>query len=109
MPFISYNTFLPKQQQSSPTRIDYIWISHDLLDKTINSNNYNPELYSDHLGVYISFYMNNLFKQKSLANLKQHKMYKTIFHYDKMNQKKWKEFTDMVDLHYQIKHFNLTL
>src|SRR3989440_5523418 len=40
-PTTPYNTFLPKQHQSSPTRIDYIWISRDLLDETINSNNYN--------------------------------------------------------------------
>jgi len=106
-PTTPYNTFLPKQHQSSPTRIDYIWISRDLLDETINSNNYNPELYSsDHLGIYISFYTNNLFKQKSIANLKQQKIYKTIFHYDKMNQEKWKEFADMVDLHHQILQLN---
>ena len=106
-PTTPYNTFIPKQQQSSPTRIDYIWISRDLLDETINSNNYNSELYSsDHLGVYISFYTNNLFKQKSIANLKQQKIYKTIFHYDKMNQEKWKEFADTVDLHHQTLQLN---
>jgi len=106
-PTTSYNTFLPKQHQSSPTRIDYIWISRDLLDETINSNNYNSELYSfDHLGVYISFYTNNLFKQKSIANLKQQKIYKTIFHYDKMNQEKWQEFANMVDLHHQTLQLN---
>ncbi len=101
-PSTPFNTFLPHQQSSSPTRIDYIWVSRNLIDKTINSNNYTPELYSsDHLGVYVSFFTNNLFKRKSIASLKQKDRGKTIYHYDQMNDAKWKDFADTVDHYHQ--------
>src|SRR2546430_7082000 len=94
-PSTPFNTFLPHQQSSSPTRIDYIWVSRNLVDETINSNNYTPELYSsDHLGVYVSFFTNNLFKRKSIATLKQKDRGKIIYHYDQMTNDKWKEYAD---------------
>ncbi|HKQ21977.1 MAG TPA: endonuclease/exonuclease/phosphatase family protein, partial [Nitrososphaeraceae archaeon] len=70
-----FNTFIPKNSLLKPTRIDYIWISRDLIDESINSNIYQPELYNtDHNAVYLSLYTNNIFQRKSVAKLKQQKI-----------------------------------
>src|SRR3954468_15888882 len=97
-PTTPFSTYIPKNIQISPSRIDFIWISRDLIDETLNSNIIDPTLYtSDHRAVFLSLHTRNLFKRKAIASLKQHDMRKRIYHYDQMNDDKWQEFADLVD------------
>jgi endonuclease/exonuclease/phosphatase family metal-dependent hydrolase len=106
-PSTPFHTFIPKQQQSSPTRIDYIWVSHALLSEVINSNNYEPHLYNtDHKAVYLSLYTDTIFKKKSIAKLKQQNVRKRIFSYDKMNAQKWLKYKEATDANYEEANLN---
>src|SRR5688572_4973478 len=97
-PTTPFNTFTPNHPNQSPSRIDFIWISQNLIDESINSNIIDPELYkSDHLALYLSLYTTNLFKRKSIASLKQHNMRKRVFHYDDMNEERWLKYTTFAD------------
>src|SRR3954451_8708286 len=97
-PMTPFSTYIPKNSQISSLRINFIWISRDLIDKTLNSNIIDPTLYtSDHRAVFLSLHTRNLFKRKAIASLKQHNMRKRIYHYDQMNDDKWQEFADLVD------------
>jgi hypothetical protein len=70
-----------------------IWISRDLILETLNSNNYEPNLYStDHNAVFVSFLTNGLFRNKQAAKLRQQKIRKRIFNYDTMDDDKWEKF-----------------
>src|SRR3954451_24138150 len=94
----NYATFIPKQQTSSSSRIDLIWISRDLILETLNSNNYEPNLYStDHNAVFVSFLTNGLFRNKQAAKLRQQKIRKRIFNYDTMDDDKWKKFRNATE------------
>ncbi len=110
-PTTPFNTFVPNHPNQSPSRIDFIWITRDLIDEVINSNIFDPELYkSDHNALYLSLTTTNLFKRKSVASLKQHNMRKRIFHYDQMDDDKWQTFAEKVDLqHDTINASNQTL
>ena len=41
-PSTPFNTFTPSHPNQSPSRIDFIWISRDLCNEVINSNNLDP-------------------------------------------------------------------
>ncbi|RIA86229.1 Endonuclease/exonuclease/phosphatase, partial [Glomus cerebriforme] len=93
-----YHTYIPKQLNQSPSRIDFIWISRDLILETIQSGIFHPELYNtDHEGVYASFYRDHLFKNKTSASLKQNSFKKRIFSFDTMTTNKWQEFQQATD------------
>src|ERR1044072_6945150 len=105
-PSTPFHTFTPNHPNQSPSRIDFIWVSTNLLNDIINSNVIDQQLYSsDHKVIYISMFSTNLFKRKSIASRKQHKMGKTIYHYDQMDNDKWQEFADLVD----VQHDSLNL
>src|SRR4051812_40653725 len=88
-----FNTYIPNMHTQCPSRIDSIWISYDLLMKTITSSNLTPEVYSsDHLLIFINFFTDNLFSKKSIASLKQHDMRKHTFTYNIMTTAKWDQF-----------------
>jgi len=63
-------TFLPKQSSSSPTRIDFIWISRSLVMESIACSSFIPQFFNtDHKALFMSFYTNDLFKKHYEATL----------------------------------------
>ncbi|CAB4482861.1 unnamed protein product [Rhizophagus irregularis] len=48
-----YNTH--KNNSGHHTRIDYIWISQDLVNDTYASDQFNPQYSTDHMVVYVEF------------------------------------------------------
>src|ERR1044072_3998900 len=88
-----FSTYIPNRQHCSPSRIDLIWISRDLVLETLNSNNYEPDLYNtDHNAFFVSFLTNGLLGNKQAAKLRQHKIRKRIFNYDTMDNEKWEKY-----------------
>ena len=91
-------TFLPKQSSSSPTRIDFIWISRSLVMESIACSSFVPQFFNtDHKALFMSFYTNDLFKKHSEATLRQHKIKKRVYTYDHMNDQKWDNFIKAID------------
>ncbi|PKY57243.1 DNase I-like protein [Rhizophagus irregularis] len=64
-----YNTH--KNNSGHHTRIDYIWISQDLVSDTYTSDQFNPQYSTDHMVVYVEFWTNNIFKLPSHAKQRQ--------------------------------------
>ncbi|CAB4384442.1 unnamed protein product [Rhizophagus irregularis] len=64
-----YNTH--KNNSGHHTRIDYIWISQDLVNDTYTSDQFNPQYSTDYVVVYVEFWNNNYFKLPSHAKQRQ--------------------------------------
>ncbi|EXX73820.1 exodeoxyribonuclease III [Rhizophagus irregularis DAOM 181602=DAOM 197198] len=86
-----YNTH--KNNSGHHTRIDYIWISQDLVNDTYASDQFNPQYSTDHMVVYVEFWTNNYFKLPSHAKQRQRNRQKMIYMYDDMSQDDWLEFS----------------
>jgi hypothetical protein len=98
-----YNTYISVQHNQSNSRLDLIWISHDLTRELLASNNLDHDLYtSDHVAVYASFYTDNIFKRHSYASMRQQKMKKLVFSYNNMNAELWDNFSSATDNHPKI-------
>ena len=94
----TYATHFPIDPNKTPSRIDYIWISQDLVEESINSNILSADVYTtDHKVVYVSFWTNNIFQKKSFAKMKQHNIKKRVFLYDSMDEEKWNQFALTTD------------
>jgi exonuclease III/ribonuclease HI len=92
----TYATYIPKQLDYSQSRIDMIYVSRDLISDTLTSNNISNLFNTDHLAVYLTI-TKNLFKYKSMADLKQHKIKKRVFTYDNMTKEKWEKYTNLTN------------
>jgi endonuclease/exonuclease/phosphatase family metal-dependent hydrolase len=93
-----YHNFFPKSSNKSPSRIDYIWISQDLILESINSELYEIDTFNtDHKAIYLNLFPYNLIGNKQYATLRQQQMKKTIFHYDKMTKDEWDDYGNYVD------------
>src|SRR5215216_2314883 len=91
------STFFSTNSSSS---LDYLFssssLTHDLTFSTsLNTYSYNYE--SDHTPLVSFFYKNNIFHQKSNASLKQKKLTKTKFLYDKTSKETWNNFSSKLD------------
>ncbi|CAB4442143.1 unnamed protein product [Rhizophagus irregularis] len=56
-----------KNNSGANTRLNYIWISQDLVNETYTSDQFNPQYKTDHMVVYVEFWANNIFKLPSHA------------------------------------------
>ena len=66
-----YYTFFPGQNNFSPSRLDMIYVSHDLMEHVLQSNNYHVTEYSsDHHAVHVAFDPQDIFSKQSIAQLK---------------------------------------
>src|SRR6266536_213492 len=89
-------SYMPKNINQQPSRIDYIWVSAPLLMKIINSKIIDIEHFStDHKMISASFITEELFGNKQKATIKKQKITKTVFQYDEMDRTeewKWENF-----------------
>ncbi|PKC54501.1 hypothetical protein RhiirA1_477220 [Rhizophagus irregularis] len=81
-----------KNNSGHHTKIDYIWISQNLVNDTYTSDQFNPQYSTDHMVMYVEFWTNNYFKLPSHAKQQQRNRQKTIYMYDDMSQDDWLEF-----------------
>src|SRR5688572_12420721 len=63
-PTTPYTTFHPNNTSLTKTRIDFVWISENLITESIYSNLLEAQLYNtDHKAVYASFNTSDLFER----------------------------------------------
>src|SRR6266498_5252721 len=83
---------------NASSRIDYIWVSHDIITEVISSHTFSMDfINTDHAIIRATFKMDQLFGRSSQASLKQHGMKRQIFLYDKMNRILWEDFANTLD------------
>jgi len=85
-------SYIPKNINQCPSRIDYIWTSAPLLTKIISSKVIDIEHFNtDHKMISLLFITEDLFWNKQNARLKRQKIMKTVFQYDEMDKTEdWK-------------------
>ncbi|RIA84611.1 Endonuclease/exonuclease/phosphatase [Glomus cerebriforme] len=95
----NFDTFHSKNQHLSSSRIDAVWVSHNLLMDTLTADNFPIDLFNtDHHGVVTTLIRQGLFNQNSHATLKQHSIKKCIFSYEKMTPEKWENFSSHLEI-----------
>ena len=95
----SLDTFIPPDNNKSPSRIDYIYASTNLLQEVFAIKNYNMELFNtDHKVVVASFFTEEIFNLKSQARLRKNSLLKEKFYYDKATEQNWSDFAESANL-----------
>ena len=95
-----HNTwFSNKNNNDSKTRIDYIWLSSNLISHLLYANIDRTELYSsDHAIITCLLDKDAFFNNSFIAHRKQNKITKTVYQYNDMNDESWKNFTKESDV-----------
>lgn len=90
-------TFISNNPNLEPTRIDLIYTSRTLLKEILVCGNQRVTEYdSDHKALYMML-SPDIFEYKSLATLRQQKIKRRIYDYDKMDKNKWKLYEEATD------------
>src|SRR6266487_6564409 len=88
------NTHFPYDTNKRSSKLDYIWVSHNLTPFIINSEVDFPTIFkSDHKYVEFTMWASELFCKKQHAKLKQQRIYKTRYLYNDMTNDDWTKYT----------------
>ena len=101
-PFLStYPATFRSSSNLSYSHLDYIFVSTNLAHELTSFNILNDSSFlytTDYLLLSITLFKNNLFTCSSNASLKQHKITKQTFLYNKTTLLHWDLFSDKADL-----------
>ena len=87
-------THFPYDTNKRNSKLDYIWVSHNLTPFIINSEVDFPTIFkSDHKYVEFTLWASELFCKKQHAKLKQQRIYKTRYLYNDMTDDDWAAYT----------------
>src|SRR6266487_1563008 len=88
------NTHFPYDTHKRNSKLDYIWVSHNLTPFIINSEVDFPTIFkSDHKYVEFTMWASELLCKKQHAKLKQQRIYKTRYLYIDMTDDNWAKYT----------------
>jgi len=91
------HTFTPINRIDSHSRIDYIYMSSEILNEMTNTRTFEMDLFNtDHSIVITSIYTEQIFNQTARARLIKNGMKKTVFEYQKMNKDLWEEYANEI-------------
>jgi exonuclease III len=91
-------TFIPRNKETNPSRIDYIYVTEKILEDTINANiiDVNDTIKTDHRLLKYTFWTSEILGiiEFTGTNRKNQKS-KTIYKYNEMEEANWKEFKEI--------------
>ena len=76
-----------------------IWIIEDLTFNFTDNQIIQTELYPSNYRIVVSNFNTNIFNFKNKSKLKQQRIFRTIYNYDRMNDEKWNKYRDNVESH----------